>query len=287
MSRFTDLIKRYLHDRKNYRFFINNYVEIGSLQRAADAINTLRHSHVLQCEERKAPSAARITIVAPHPDDEVLGPGGTLILCLAAQCDVSVLYLTPGSSRLSDTSTAMELQANALRLGYCQRFLNFPADAIPVDTTAQHRFAHAVTETKPDFLWLPFLTDDEDDNRRANELLMHAVQNGAFKDRPRIWAYQANTSLPANVIIDITAVAAAKEAAINRCTSRRQGRDWAHHVLGLNAANTRFLPGNAPKRYAEAFFDLPFLDYVDLCAQYFRTPTTSCYTKPFYGNGAA
>ena len=282
MSRLSQLIKRYLHDRKNYQFFIKNYIALGELQRAADTMNTLRHAQILQCTERTAPSGARITILAPHPDDEILGAGGTLALARAAGCQVHTIYLTPGSSKLADTNPLIESQGNAAEFGYTTRFLDLPTDAIPVDDAAAKALADAIAEHRPDFLWLPFLLDDEDDHRRASELLMHAVQRGFLTARPRIWAYQVYTSLPANVIVDITEVAAAKERAINRYTSQRRVRDWAHYALGLNAYNTRFLPGNAPRRYAETFFDLPLADYVDLCASYFRPPAGAAYLKPAY-----
>ena len=38
----------------------------------------------------------RIVIVAPHPDDEVLGTGGVIQQALAAGADVRVIYLTNG-----------------------------------------------------------------------------------------------------------------------------------------------------------------------------------------------
>ena len=282
MSRLSLLIKRYLHDRKNYQFFIKNYIELGELQRAADTMNTLRHAQILHCTQRHAPSGARITIIAPHPDDEILGAGGTLALARAAGCQVHTVYLTPGLSEVTDTNPLLESRGNAAEFGYTTRLLDFPVDAIPVDDPAAQALAAAVSEHRPDFLWLPFLLDDEDDHRRASQLLMRAVQGGFLMARPRVWAYQVYTSLPANVIVDITDVVPVKERAINRYTSQRRVRDWAHYVLGLNAYNTRFLPGNAPRRYAETFFDLPLADYVDLCAAYFREPAGDCYVKPAY-----
>src|SRR5712664_3781285 len=38
----------------------------------------------------------RIVIVAPHPDDEILGAGGLIQAALAVGADVRVIYLTNG-----------------------------------------------------------------------------------------------------------------------------------------------------------------------------------------------
>ena len=39
-----------------------------------------------------------ILIVAPHPDDEILGCGGSIIKYIEKGCRVSVLYLSSGDS---------------------------------------------------------------------------------------------------------------------------------------------------------------------------------------------
>jgi LmbE family N-acetylglucosaminyl deacetylase len=43
----------------------------------------------------------RLVVVAPHPDDEVLGCGGTLAAETAAGIDVVVVFVTDGRRRIS------------------------------------------------------------------------------------------------------------------------------------------------------------------------------------------
>ncbi|MFD7713731.1 PIG-L deacetylase family protein, partial [Streptomyces sp. NPDC059786] len=66
------------------------------------------------------PGAGRVVVVAAHPDDEVLGVGGTLARLAAAGLAVTVVSVTdgegshPGSTRLSPGRLA-ELRARELR----------------------------------------------------------------------------------------------------------------------------------------------------------------------------
>ena len=247
-------LKRYLWDRRNYKFLIRNYSELTDLTRAADVMETLRFSRILTPALVQVPGGKKIVLVAPHPDDEVMGPGGSLILALARGCKVTVVYLTDVAE------TAREARESASVLGYETVFLDFPLHAIPLSERSLKAFAEAIESAKPDYLWIPFLLDDHDDHRRASHLLRDAVVAGFIESRPEVWAYQVYTSLVPNALVDITAVAAQKRKAITRFESQASIRDWPHYILGLNAFNTRFLKTDAPQPYAETFFSLPLMD---------------------------
>ncbi len=44
------------------------------------------------------PPSGRVVVIAPHPDDEILGPGGTVALLVAAGAEVSLIAVTDGES---------------------------------------------------------------------------------------------------------------------------------------------------------------------------------------------
>ncbi len=53
---------------------------------------------IAMCE----PGRAKIIVLAPHMDDEVLGCGGTIVRHVLAQADVTVVFLTDGRRGAGD-----------------------------------------------------------------------------------------------------------------------------------------------------------------------------------------
>ncbi len=277
--RFGRLMTRaanWLARRSVYRFVLRDLDPLDDLDRVADAAASLRLSGRLKPIVAPGPDARSIAVVAPHPDDESVGPGGTLAAAADRGAAISMGFLTDDGGRRD------EAQAAAGHFGASARFFGWRARDIPVDDAATAAFAEWVDDAAPGALFLPFLADDHDDHRRASELLWRAATSGKLCCRPDIWAYQVYTSMPCNVLVDITDRVARKRAAIALHRSQTTKRDWAHVALGLNAYNARFAGTGAEARFYEGFFVLPFDDYMDLCARYFRAPAAACYRSPSY-----
>ena len=178
-------------------------------------MGTMRFSRSLQPLQLERPLAKRITVVAPQPDDEMLGAGGTLIHAIRAGASVHCIYLTSGKPA---TETELETEAVSKRIGYSTQFLRFPLNCIPVDRPAIDRVSEAIRQSRPQTLFLPFLLDDHDDHRRASHILLEAYKLGLLPDDVEIWAYQVYTVLPPNIVVDITDVADAKADALRLWT---------------------------------------------------------------------
>src|SRR5512142_941609 len=54
----------------------------------------------------KEPLMARILAIPPHPDDEVLGCGGSIAAHIAAGSDVTIAHLTSGERGTTASATA-------------------------------------------------------------------------------------------------------------------------------------------------------------------------------------
>ena len=153
-----------------------------------------------------APRGRRIAVVAPHPDDESIGAGGTLLGAREAGASIAALFLTDDPSPAMAAVRRAEATAACATLGATAHFLGHLERAISVDVPALAAFGAALDSFSggagPDTLFVPFLADDHDDHRRANELLLRAVEGGHLRARPEIWAYQVYTSLPCNVFVE-------------------------------------------------------------------------------------
>lgn len=276
-------LKNLLMPRSAYRFFLRDWITLTDLGRCADAVATMRYSVSLEPVRMVGPNGDRIMVIAPHPDDEILGPGGTLIKSINGGSKVRVIYLTSGKM-----GQAADLEREALRVaelvGYETRFLGYSSRRIPLSDGVAAELRTEIDRFSPNVLMLPFFCDDHDDHRRASHLLLRAHKARPLPFKLEIWAYQVYSALIPNVVVDITAVAERKLEVIGLWHSQSGSRDWGHFSLGLNAFNSRFLTDAAGPRYAEAFFVLPAHEYCDVCSTYFdHDPAGAYYSKEYAG----
>lgn len=276
LGRIKSFIKNYLVDKKAYQFFIRDWVRLTDLQHAGDMMATLRFSQNLQPRLVEGPRAKRIIVIAPHPDDESMGPGGTLLKEIDNGAEVWVVYLTFG-----DLTEKRERQEEATRIAshykYKTIFFDYSAKAIPLSDPILSQLAGVINEVSPDVLFLPFCLDDHDDHRRASHLLLLAQRKGLLNCYFDVWAYQVYTVLFPNVLVDISDVVERKATMIKMWESQCKKRDWAHFTLGLNAFNQRFLLSGELPKYTETFFVLPVREYLDYCGRYFDPNPDDCY----------
>ena len=268
-------IERTINTRQAYKFFLRDWQSLGDLKECAAILSTLRYRQTLEPLEMTAPRGARIVCIAPHPDDEMMGAGGTLVRARRQGASIRCVYLTSG--RPADEVEAETLTV-AGRIGYQTEFLRYQVGGIPLNEDSLRRLAAAVTADRPDCLFLPFLFDDHDDHRRANQLLWQAYRQGLIGDRLEVWGYQVYSPVISNVVVDISSVAEEKGAAVRMWKSQIANRAFDHYILGLNAFNIRLLP---KARYVEAFFVAPIGDYCDLCARYFHDPASAFYNPAY------
>ena len=267
---------------REYRFVISDWTELGDAPRSAAVLDTMQFSRKLRPQLRNGPEARRVVVVAPHPDDEVIGPGGTVLRLVDAGCDVTVVYVTDGESGPAAADRRREAEGVAQTLGYTPKFLGVRARHIPMDEQVIEALATAIMEARPEAVLVPFVLDDNDDHRRVNQLLWQGLRSGRIPASTELWAYQVYSALPGNVIVDITSHAERKAQAIRLYASQVAKRDWAHFALGLNAFNLRFLRGSNEPKYLEMFFVAPGRQYAELCDAYFLPDPRVCYYSHRY-----
>lgn len=113
-----------------------------------------------------------ILILAPHPDDEVLGCGATIKKLSEEGNTVFVLVVSRGSKRLYDQTKVEAVRKEALEahvlLGVTKTFfLDFPApelDTVPLADISRE-ISKILTEYKINVLYLPHRGDIHNDHR--------------------------------------------------------------------------------------------------------------------------
>jgi LmbE family N-acetylglucosaminyl deacetylase len=211
-----------------------------------------------------------VLIVAPHPDDEVLGPGGTLLRHLAAGDEVHAVICTRGEESRFGAEQVARVQAEARHvhefLGLTgAHFLDLPAARL--DDLAGADVNTALAETfqvvKPNTLYVPHPGDVHRDHQIVFQAAMVCSRPAGRQMPSRILAYEtvsetdwyAPPLTPAftpNVYVDITPHIDKKLEACAMYESQIRPAPHQRSVEALRALSvTR---GHAMGfRYAEAF----------------------------------
>ncbi len=113
-----------------------------------------------------------ILIVAPHPDDEVLGCGGTIKKLSSGNNEVYVLIMSRGKKELYSDDRILNVRREALEahrlLGVKEtRFMDFPAPELDLISVSELSGAiySQIEEIKPQILYLPHRGDIHKDHQ--------------------------------------------------------------------------------------------------------------------------
>jgi LmbE family N-acetylglucosaminyl deacetylase len=176
---------------------------------------------------------SRILVIAPHPDDETLGCGGTLLKHRSLGDEIHWLIVTAMHAEHGFSAQKVEARPAELRrvhdhYGFASRQeLNLPAtrlETLPLGTVIQ-AIGGAIRQTQPDTLYLPWPGDAHTDHK-----IVFAAANAVSKwfrtpDVRRILAYETPSetgfNLDPNVVdfrpnwfVDITGHLDAKQQAM-------------------------------------------------------------------------
>lgn len=218
-----------------------------------------------------APSADRVLVIAPHPDDETIGCGGTLAGLARRAAEVRVLVATAGEASVAalgagTAATAIsrrsEVSAACTELGIGQPSCLELTDGSLADELGalSSRIAELLASFEPDAIFVPWPLDGHVDHRAA-ALAVAAVELPAHVE---IWGYEVWSALPANRLVDIGASWEAKQRALARHESAHGTFDPAAH---LALARWRSIFGLDGHGHAEAFLVLDGPRWRALCLQ--------------------
>ncbi|MCA9320102.1 MAG: PIG-L family deacetylase [Planctomycetes bacterium] len=230
------------------------------------------------------PPRGPVLVVAPHPDDEMMGPGGTLILHARAGDPISIVVVCDGSLGDPDGQFPREGYTDRREREtreVAQRFL-------ATDDVHFFRFADGITEEDVDKVY-PNLPPDPDDKRRAlvHGLSTHlrghvqrvrrrvgyypwagefhaahwgcgmAMENlmtnePALFEETDVLGYEVWSTLVPDTLVDVTSTFETKLEAIRCYETQTHYVDYSRVVGGLNLYRGMLIPG-PELNHAEAF----------------------------------
>lgn len=179
-----------------------------------------------------------ILVIAPHPDDEVLGCGGAIVKYVSEGHDVYVAVVTKGCEPLFPESQVQQVRNECMEadrlLGVKQTiFMDFPASML--ESVSRYEFNGAflrlIHDIKPDIVFIPHRGDMQIDHKMTVDAAMVALRPKYDHIVKRIYAYETlsetgwdipntvNEFIP-TCYIDISDVLESKLEAINMFKSQ-------------------------------------------------------------------
>lgn len=202
-----------------------------------------------------------VCVIAPHPDDETIGCGGTIARHVQAGAEVRVLVVTSGE-RLGGGAHGVARAREAECVRACARlgvqdieFLRLPDGAVAhnaEDLQASLRAAAGGANT----LYAPSPFDSHPDHRATSRAALTVAVN-------RIYLYEISTPNPANVMMDVSRTWPQKVAALNEYSLALEHCDYRRTSEGL-AAFRAGMSGLRGIGFAEAFLEVSGQDRLAL-----------------------
>jgi LmbE family N-acetylglucosaminyl deacetylase len=221
----------------------------------------------------REPPRERVLVLAPHPDDEIIGPGGTLALHADNGSEITVVYLTDGGGRDGDReglarTRRREAEAVAGLYGFEPVFWAHPDTRLD-PRAAQPGLEELLAERRPDSVYVTSWFEHHFDHYAASAALAGALAALARAGRAlpaTVLGYEVWDNLPApNRVVDVSTRLERKVEAMRLYATPMRYTDFAqlfrhrgalHYLLHVDSRRSE------TERSAEAFLAFGAEDFV-------------------------
>jgi LmbE family N-acetylglucosaminyl deacetylase len=206
------------------------------------------------------PNATRVLVIAPHPDDEILGCGGTLYQLARQGAFIKVVIATNGAlggTKYDGNLVKQREQESILAaqtIGVPEpTFWGLPDRSLRFNETLIDRITECLLAHQADAVFSPALTENHPDHQAVALATQEACRRLIYKNSlsPTIFFYEVSNPLAPNMLIDISNVAEVKLQAVRCFVSQLKMQPYDEQIIGLNRFRS-FTLGNR-SQYAEAF----------------------------------
>ncbi|MCX6810328.1 MAG: PIG-L family deacetylase [Candidatus Berkelbacteria bacterium] len=216
------------------------------------------YSDVMKIHLISRVTADRVLVLAPHPDDDVLGCGGLLKSLSESGSNIKIIYFTDGSrgnreAKFSENLIA-ERENEAIEAGkvlkvFEQKFLRLPHNALKSSIDLAAIIRKEIEFDKPDLILAPSLEEPHPDHLAVLEALNISLKN--YSDGLNIWLYEVFGTGRLNRLFIIDDFIETKIEALKCHKSQYKIKEYDEAILSLN--KFRALSANVGK-YAEGYY---------------------------------
>jgi N-acetylglucosamine malate deacetylase 1 len=207
------------------------------------------------------PSSGNILVIAPHPDDEVLGCGGTIALLADAGCEVRVVVVTDGAagdpsnfvSNVVQVRQSESIAALAI-LGVTRvEFLGEADGRFSGGKRFDEKIARILTDYQADWIFMPPPLDYHRDHVAISVAVMNVWNK--LGGNGRVFFYETWAPLPATHVVAIGSTLEKKQLAISCYQLPLRYCNYLEAITGLAVFRGLYLKSDGRPAYAEAFLE--------------------------------
>jgi LmbE family N-acetylglucosaminyl deacetylase len=152
---------------------------------------------------------ARVLVLSPHPDDELIGCGGTLLRLIAAGASVTILQATDGSA-LESLREVPHVLRRSVRIDEARRVAAAMGaqlvawgerdGGLRCTEDAVKRMRETLERLRPTQVFTPFLSDMHPDHRELSRILSRSLGDGCAL---QVLQYEVWALVPANLYCNV------------------------------------------------------------------------------------
>ncbi len=222
----------------------------------------------------RAPEARSVLVLAPHPDDEAIGAGGTLLAHARAGAALTVVYLTDGAGLGEERAARVERRRAEARaagalLGCEQLFWDEPDTRLAAGVArAGAALARLLRERRFERVYAPSFFDGHRDHLAANDVLLAGARAAGWDGL--VCGYEVWDPVPfPNYVVDVSRFGAERDRLLACYATPHETTDFTALCRRRSALHYTLLVDSrrAPQEgLAEAFLRFDLATYAALRA---------------------
>ena len=202
----------------------------------------------------------KIVIIAPHPDDEIIGCGGAIHICHRRKAEITAVFMTDGrkgNDKYKEDELVIIRRREAQKAGEIigidkMIFLDNKDSELSLSSKTVSELLTILSDIKPEAVFIPFFLDNHIDHITTNKIFFSVIKSL----RPLMcYSYGFWTILPYfNLNVDITPYIDIKRIALKEYTSQLETYDYIDAAIGLSKYYSLHPGGRRLNGWSEVFF---------------------------------